>query len=94
MACAHIELHGEIRRPPSLPFDPLVPLYDDAFLASLPFDQLLTHTCMCRDAINEIWRVHDPRYINQVHIYMKLLTLIIKLCIIIYIKISSSYWIL
>jgi len=38
LATRHVALHGEIQRAPPLPRDPLVPLYDDAFLMSLPFD--------------------------------------------------------
>lgn len=47
-----------------------MPLYDDACFTSLPFDQLLTHTCMYRDAIRETWRVYGLRDIDQVHIYI------------------------
>ena len=91
MANVHVALYGEIRRPPPLSHDPPVPLYADAFLTILPFYHLLTHTSMYCDAICETWRVHDLRNTCPVHMYTKRLNLIYKLCIIIYIKISSSY---
>ena len=58
LASVHVALHREIKRPQPLPHDPPMPLYNDAFLMSLPFDQLLRHTCMYCDAICETWRVH------------------------------------
>lgn len=84
----HVALDGEINRPPPLPRDPPVPLCDDSFPVSLPFCQFLTYVCMYRDAIRQTWRVHDLRDIDHVHIYTKILTLIIKLCIIIYINLQ------
>ena len=80
---ARVALDGEIRIPRPLPCDSLVPLYNDSFLTRLPIAQLLTYACIYRDVIRDTWRVHDPRETDQVHIFMKHLTLIIKLCIII-----------
>jgi len=44
LTSVHVALDGEIMRPPPLPCDPPVPLYDDAFFMNLPFDQILTYT--------------------------------------------------
>lgn len=41
LASPHVALDGDIRRPPPFPHDLPVPLYDDSFFMSLPFDQLL-----------------------------------------------------
>lgn len=61
LASTCVALDGDIRRPPPFPDESPVPLYDDAFLTSLPFDQLLTYTCMYRDVICETLRAHDRR---------------------------------
>jgi len=79
---AHVALHGEMNRPPSLPRDPPIPLHDDSYIESIGRDQPFSYAHMCRDNIHDTWRVHDPHDTHQVHIYMELLTLIIKLYII------------
>lgn len=86
LASAHVALDGGISRPPPFLHDPPVPLYGDAFLLSLLFDQLLIDACMYHDVIHETWRMHELRGIDRVHIYTKLLTLIVNLCITIYIN--------
>ena len=70
LSSEQVALHGEMGSPQPFSHGPLIQLYDDAYLKSIPTNKVSSYARMCHDVIHDTWRLHGLHDTHQVHIYV------------------------